>query len=135
MAIAVRRCTATNKAGEPCSNPVVQDNGLCPAHDPEHVVSRRFGSGPDHTAGPGAPSKFDEWRSQVMAEWESWVRPYLAARDSDDPQLGMKAGEFVFDRLWGKATQPVEHSGGIAGLFGDDPLKPTNTPIPKGEAT
>jgi hypothetical protein len=129
VAIAVRTCSAKNKAGAPCGATPMRDSDYCNVHDPDSPVASRFLAGPNHTNGPGAPSKFDQWRDEVMAEWGKWVRPYLAARDSDDPALGMKAGEFVFDRLWGKATQPVEHSGGfdVAAFFGVDPLQPTDS--------
>lgn len=68
---------------------------------------------PGNPGGPGRPSKMAVWREKVEAEFEDWVQVYINARDSDDQALAMKAADTVFDRLYGKATQPLEHSGQV----------------------
>lgn len=78
---------------------------------------------PGHPGGPGRPSKLALWREKVEADWDEWVQVYINARNSDDPALAMKAADTVFDRLYGKATQPTEHSGSVtieSVMFGDE---------------
>jgi hypothetical protein len=93
-------------------------------HDPDSTVAHRFQAGDGHTVGPGAPSKFDLWREQVLGEFDVWIAPYRLALEANatatyqgeifvDPQLAdvaarIAAAEKVFDRLFGKPTQTTE---------------------------
>jgi hypothetical protein len=47
------------------------------------------------------------WRDQVEADFESWIAPYLAARDGADMRLAVEACEKVLDRLYGRSAQPL----------------------------
>lgn len=68
---------------------------------------------PGHPGGPGRPSKLAAWREEVEKEFDKWIRGYLEARDSDDPELAMKAAREVFDRVYGRPKQSIEQSGSV----------------------
>jgi hypothetical protein len=54
------------------------------------------------------------WRETVEAEFDEWLGPYYAARDSGDAKLALDAAEKVFDRVYGRPTQRTEMSGGLS---------------------
>lgn len=68
------------------------------------------------------------WREQVEAEFETWIKPYRDALEATkssaymgqvtesevaDLELRIQAAEKVFDRVFGKPTQPTEVSGSL----------------------
>ena len=108
-------CSALNKRGEPCRAIAVGENGLCNVHDPDSPVSARFLTGINN--GGGRPSKIEEWRQEVVADWSSWTRPFVKARDGDDAALAIKASNDVMDRVFGKAVQRSEVSGPDGGVI------------------
>lgn len=126
-----KRCASTNSTGAPCANRAVLDDGFCVFHTPQSdVVRSRFLAGPDHTNGPGATSKFDLWRAQILEEFDEWVQPYRQAlnakvtaayqgvvtiSDVVDAGAGVSAAEKVFDRLFFKPAQRTEVTGAAGG--------------------
>jgi truncated hemoglobin YjbI len=117
---------------------VVLPSGLCITHDAEHHVSKRFLAGPDHQPGPGGkkkPGAHDVLRELVERQVEKVLAPFIAALDSDDLDLAMRAGRELMDRSWGKPKQAVDmqHDVGetLAELLAPTPLEATHTRLPE----
>lgn len=50
------------------------------------------------------------------------------ALDDSDPNVYLKASNIVFERIWGKPAQAVEHSGKITGISLEIVSKHDNKP-------
>ena len=114
-------CAALNKQGTPCRHPVVGESGYCNVHDPDSPVAHHF---LESKAGPGAgrPSKMDEWRRKVEAEFDRVIQPLYdgldAKRDeAPDHAIRIKASESILDRTHGKPVQRSEVSGPDGGVI------------------
>jgi hypothetical protein len=131
VAIAVRICSAKNKAGQPCKAAPLRDKDVCLAHDQEARESGVFGGAQPGAGHPRRRRWHELVNEEIERDAEKYLRPYRAAIESDDPEAGMKAVERLLDRLDGKPTQRTEqqHSGSfdVAAFFGVDPLTPTDS--------
>ena len=112
------RCTATTKAGDPCSAAPRTGRDTCMAHaDLETRKAVGFVAEAGAAGRPPKPKAFEVWREKVEADFELWTRPFvdaLSAQKDDgapDHAIRMKASEAVLDRAYGKPTQRNEITG------------------------
>lgn len=74
-------------------------------------------------------------RELVERQVEKVLAPFIAALDSDDLDLAMRAGRELMDRSWGKPKQAVDmqHDVGetLAELLAPTPLEATHTRLPE----
>ena len=112
------RCTATTKAGEPCSAAPMTGRETCMAHaDLETRKAVGFVAEAGAAGRPPKPKRFEVWREKVEADFEKWTKPYVDALEatkddgSADHVIRMKASDAVLDRAYGKPTQRTELSG------------------------
>lgn len=131
MAVAVRSCRATTKAGKPCRNPRILDDGYCIVHSPKSDVSRRFHAGPDHTISPGRPrlptrtermAAFvdDEFPGIVAAYYDglratqaNWHNGELKRSDAPDLAFRQQTAERLLNRIDGTPKQSVDVTGRV----------------------
>lgn len=85
---------------------------------PRRATATSYGnkSGNPQGAGPakgegGAPTKTFVLAMQRLASRHETLRRLEAELDSEDPRVFLKAFAEVADRGYGKALQPLEHSG------------------------
>jgi hypothetical protein len=154
VAIAVRTCSAKNRAGQPCQAPVPGDapTNHCLAHgDADYRESKGFG-GVQPTAGrPRVPRPTEVLAERIEAEIDEWLGVLDTARKAtkvsyvetnregqeteriEQPDYTVQLAAFreAFDRAYGKPTQRTEqqHTGSfdVAAFFGVDPLQPTDS--------
>lgn len=127
---AKKKCTAKTKAGKRCRNAAVVD-GVCLSHAPRNVKEERGFGGPQEGSGrPRKPTPDDVLRERIEENIDKWLAPLEAALTEGkpvltwsqaegehsiewvvDPELGMKAMKFAFERAFGRPRQQVELTG------------------------
>lgn len=105
-------CQGVTKAGRPCRNTAVGDDGYCIAHSPRETEgSRRFGGVQPGSGRPRKPRAIDVLKEKVEEQIDTVIAPYFDALASDDQDLRLKAADRLLDRSYGKAAQVVRHQG------------------------
>lgn len=120
-------CTATTRRGEPCKAPALHGRDVCSAHA-GMIGGPVEGAGRKRTVTPA-----QRLREMVEAELEIWLAPYRQAVTgavimgkvdgipftTKIPDVGARiaAAEKVFDRVYGRPRQAVEHSGPDGGAI------------------
>ena len=115
-AVEKRACAGTTVKGDPCGSPFVNDTGYCNVHDQTSPISRLFVGRTEKVPGSGRPSKMEQWREKVEAEFDRVTKPLYDALDAErdlepDYQVRMRATEAILDRVYGKPTQRSEVTG------------------------
>lgn len=137
MAIAVRQCSATTKAGTACSAPPLEGMDTCMAHAPAEVrESRGFVAANGKGGRPRVAKPIEVMQQRIEERIDEVLRAYFDALEAevyslDGEALGprhetrMKAADALLDRVYGRPTQrsEVEHSGeiGVGLLLGELP--------------
>ena len=112
------RCTATTKAGDPCSAAPMTGRETCMAH--ADLETRKAVGFVAEAGAAGRPPKrraIDVLREKVENEIDLWLKPFsdaLGATDmlgGPDHKTRMRAADSVLDRVYGKPTQRNELSG------------------------
>jgi hypothetical protein len=124
-----RRCSAKNKAGDPCRATPLKGREWCSAHDPDLPESARFKGGAKKGAGrPRNPRATDVLRDQLerlhapalqaLEDALTATRGYVVGSGDSaelelipDHALRLTAARDVLDRINGKARQAIEHTG------------------------
>jgi hypothetical protein len=128
-----RRCTATNKHGNPCRSWALKDQRFCLAHaDQQTKASRGFGGVQEGGGRPPKPRVVDVLRERIEADIDKWFAVLTEARDAERavvvgngpqaylemvPDAGTRLAAFreAFDRVYGKAKQTTELTGADGG--------------------
>ena len=115
-----RKCSATTKAGKPCSVSAMEGRETCLSHADEATrLAAGFGAEAAGRLGgrPPKPRPMEILRAKVEAEFDIWIKPFedarVAVREDGSPDHAgrMKASESVLDRVYGKPTARTELSG------------------------
>jgi hypothetical protein len=115
-------CTATTKAGEPCSRNAVSGSELCIAHAPDEVKrSQGFGGAQPGAGRPPRPRVVDVIRERIEADLDLVLKPLVEAleagkADGPDYAIRIQAARELLDRSYGKPRQgtDVEVSGSLS---------------------
>jgi hypothetical protein len=148
VAIAVRTCSAKNKAGQPCKAAPLLDKDVCLAHaDAETRESAGFVADNGKGGRPRLPGSIELARQRLEANADEWHGVLEDARratkavwvggedgsvvETPDHTTRLAAYREAHDRAYGKPTQRTEqqHTGSfdVAAFFGVDPLQPTDS--------
>lgn len=65
---------------------------------------------------PGGRPKDPLAKELFLNHLDQAIENLQKALDDPDPNVYLKASCIVFERIWGKAAQAVEHSGKVTGL-------------------
>lgn len=105
VALAPRRCTATNREGEPCRNSPIPGGSVCVFHG---------GRAPQTVA--AARARLVSMVEPVLSAFESILADYQAQRcpacnrPTGDPMPVLRLGQLVLDRAGFHPTISVEHA-------------------------
>ena len=132
--MAKRRCKGKTKAGRRCRAYPLGGSEFCSAHDPLRPAETRFGD-PVQAAAAGSvggtagkrPRAVDVMRERLEQQMDAVLAPYFSAiseavvvvkyegnaiaSNVPDLEARQRAAERVLDRVYGKPSQTIAHTG------------------------